>query len=252
MRSYTREARPPGTLTRVLQDALAMLVQDASEYAFVGFVGAAVAAFAVLVLRLIGNVVSDALVVPLVIVMAALTMSTATLAFCRTTENLHPDAAEAMASLASRPLAFLRAWWALAGALLVAGLALQFFDGGLAPWRFPVIVALAVLSTLYVFSRSFYAVALVTQRMSAREAEQVATVLLGRTATLALLAWLPVLAPSLFMLLIAQIAGFGPASTALATFVVVMSMPAAAAVMSLLFFEAVAQAMGAPAAQARS
>lgn len=244
MRSYAREARTPGTLTRVLQDALAMLAQDASEYAFIGFIGAAVTAFTVLLLRLIDNSVSDALVAPAVIVMASLTMSTATLAFCRATENLHPDAADAMASLASRPLAFLRAWWPLAAALFAAGLALQLFGEQLASWRFAIVMGLAALSTLYVFSRSFYAVSLVTQRVTARQAEAVATALLGRTTELAVMAWLPVLAPSLFMLLIAQIAGFGPASTATATFVAVISMPAAAAVMSLLFFDAVAQAMG--------
>jgi hypothetical protein len=71
----------------------------------------------------------------------------------------------------------------------------------------------------------------------------VATVLLGRTATLAAAAWLPVLAPTLIVALIAQIAGFGVVSTAIVAFVAVMSMPAAAAVMSLLFFDAVKDAM---------
>lgn len=244
MRSYTHEGRPPGMLTRVLQDALAMLVQDASEYTFIGFVGAAVAACSVVVLRLMRNDVGDALVAPTVVVMAALTMSAATLAFCRATENLQPDAADALASVASRLLAFLRAWWPPAAALFAAGLGLQLFHDQLTTWRFAIVIGLAALSTLYAFSRSFYAVSLVTQDVSAREAEVVATALLGRTAALAAMAWLPVLAPSLLMLLIAQIAGFGAASTAVATFALVISMPAAAAVMSLLFFGAVAQAMG--------
>lgn len=245
MRSYSEgEAREPGFVQRVLQEALAMLVQDASEYAFIGFIGASVTAFVVVVLRLMYNAVADALVLPAVVVMAALTMSAATLAFCRATENLQPDTADALASIASRPLAFLRAWLPLAAGLFAAGLALQLFHGQLAPWRFAIVMALVAVSTLYAFSRSFYAVALVTQRMSAAEAEAVATALLGRHATAAVLGWLPVLSPALFMVLIAQISGFGPASTAIASFVAVMSMPAGAAVMSLLFFEAVRAAIG--------
>jgi hypothetical protein len=252
MQSYTREARPPGTLQRVLQNALSMLVQDASEYGFVGFIGAAVAAFAVVVLRLMHNVVGDALVAPMVLLLAALTLSTATMAFCRATENLQPDASEAMARLVSRPMAFARAWLPMVIALFIAGLALQIAGDRLAAWRFALVMALVALGALYVFSHSYYAVSLVTQRATVHEAEMVATVLLGRTATLAAVAWLPVLAPTLFVTLIAQITGFGVVSTAIVAFVAVMSMPAAAAVMSLLFFDAVKDAMAtAPKATAR-
>jgi hypothetical protein len=246
MRASTQgRARAPGVLGRVLPDALAMLMQDASEYAFIGFVGAAVTAFAVVVLRLLHAAVADALVAPAVLVMAALTMSAATLAFCRAADNLQPDTVEALASIASRPSAFLRAWLPLAAGLFAAGLALRLFHGELAPWRFAIVMALATVSALYAFSRSFYAVALVTQGVRAPEAEAVATALLGRQASAAVLAWLLVLAPTLLMLLIAQISGFGPVSTAIASFVAVMSMPVAAAVMSLLFFEAARAAIAA-------
>ncbi|HYM15723.1 MAG TPA: hypothetical protein VEZ14_09195 [Dehalococcoidia bacterium] len=247
MQSYTREARPPGALQRTLQDAVAMLVQDSAEYGFVGFTGASVAAFAVVVLRLMHNAVSDALVAPLVLAAGALTLSTATMAFCRATENLQPDATEALGRLAARPMAFARAWLPMAGALFVAGLALGLGGQWLGSWRFPLVMAVVALSALYVFSHSFYAVSVVTQRATVREAELVATVLLGRTATLAALAWLPVLAPTLVAALIAQITGFGVVSTAVVAFVGVMSMPAAAAVMSLLFFDAVKGALRAEA-----
>jgi hypothetical protein len=148
-----------------------------------------------------------------------------------------------MARLVSRPMAFARAWLPMVIALFSAGLALQLAGDRLASWKFALVMALLALGALYVFSHSYYAASLVTQRATVREAEMVATVLLGRTASLAAAAWLPVLAPTLVTALIAQVAGFGVVSTAILAFVGVMSMPFAAAVMSLLFFDAVKDAL---------
>src|SRR5262245_11813253 len=77
----TAAADEPRTLSRTIEDAAGLLIQDSSEYAFIGFIGAAGALFGAVVLRLVHNPIADSMIVPVVLLVALLTMAAASVAF---------------------------------------------------------------------------------------------------------------------------------------------------------------------------
>ena len=247
MRTYAGEALPPRSLAVISADAISMLRQDAAEYAFTGFLGGAAACFAALILRWNDAAATNAMIAPVTILIAALTMSTSTSAMCRATENLQPDAGSAFASVLWRGAAFLRPWLVLGIVLFAAAYALQAFDADLPPWaRSAAVAALVAGSMLWALRSSFHAVALVTQRgASGKDAEALGAALAWRSPAPLAAAWAVVLAPAAVVAIVALSAGFGRASTAVCALVFVASMPAAAAMMLLLFIEAATRARAA-------
>ena len=81
MRTYGHDVRHLRTLSAVIEDSIAIFAQDVSEYAFVGLMGGATACIAALILGLIGNPISSALIPPVVIILAVLTHATIAQAF---------------------------------------------------------------------------------------------------------------------------------------------------------------------------
>jgi hypothetical protein len=236
MRTY-EGARSARTLARIFEDAIALLVQDASEYAFTGLLGGAAACFAAIILRFIDNDASNALVAPATIIIAALTLSTTTAAMCRAAENLQPDAGRAFASVLLRPMAYLRPWLGIALALFAAAYAIESFS--LPDWlRTACIIAVTGGAIAAALPSSFHAIALVTQRGTAQEAAAAGSALARRSMAPLAAAWCVVMTPALLATLLGLGTGFGRASSGVWALVFVASMPVAAAVMALMFIEA--------------
>ncbi len=240
MRTYGGDARSTRTLASIFEDAVALLVQDASEYAFAGFLGGAAACFAAIIFRLIDSDASNSLIAPVAIIIAALTLSTSTAAMCRAAENLQPDAGRAFLSVLARAGAFLRPWLGIAIALFAATYAFEAFAGGMAAWaRTASVAGLLVGATAVALPSSFQAVALVTQPGPSREAEATGSALAWRSGGPLAAAWTVVMAPAMLAALGGLATGFGAAAAGVWALVFVASMPVAAAMMTLLFAQAV-------------
>lgn len=242
MRTSAAGRRRP-LLAEVLEDAVQALVQDVSEYAFIGFIGAAAAFLCAVVLRLINTPLSNAFVMPAVGLIAIWTMAAATTAYCNAMDNMQPDAGRSFGTVMLRAPAFARPWLPLITGLFAAMFGLSWFNlNGDELSRLILLVALTGIAGGYTLPRTFYPAVLATQRMSLDDAESV-SVALSRSVNGVLIGlWAAVLAPAAVFALIAVSTGFGPASTAITAFAFVASMPAAAAAMSLLFFYAVEEA----------
>lgn len=238
MRRSVAEARSTLTLSRILEEALAALVQDASEYGIISLTGGVVACTLTVVLRLMHNPVADALIAPAVIIVAALTLATAAEAFARMSENLQPDAAEAFKTIFVRVAAHLQPWLRLAAMLFVAVMVLRIAGGRIGLWpNIAAGAALFSLSVAYAFWRSLYGIALVAGVRSPRDAVAVSVALVRAARTLVVEAWLCAALPTIAVGTIGVAAGFGAASAGVAALVAVASMPVAAAMLSLIFAE---------------
>jgi hypothetical protein len=243
MRTYGGDARGTRASVRVFDDAVAALVQDASEYGLTGFVGGFAACFATVVLRLMHSPAADALIAPVVVAIAALTLATASEAFARGAENLQPDAGGAFLAIWPRAGAHLLPWLRFGMALFVAVFVLRLFGGALGFWAAAgLALALVLGSWLYAWPRSFYTSALVAGVRTPREAAVVSGALVRLAGAPVLVAWMFAAAPTLAVALIGLAAGFGPASAGIVALVAVGTTPFLAAVMSILFAEASAQA----------
>jgi len=241
--TYGSDVRHARTLAEVFDDTVAILRQDAGEYAFAALLGGAPACFGALVLRMIDSPVSVALIPPLVIFAAALTFAAASESFRRVSDNLAPDAAEAYMAVVLRAPLFLRPWFMLAAVLAgVTGVA-AFFGDYLNPLA-SAAVQLAALFFAWVYAqpRTFMILALLTQRCSFRQAEDGSAALVAAESGRVLWAWAIALGPALLLTLLALLAGFGTVSTALAALAAVGLMPVAAVIMSLMFYGALSRA----------
>ena len=239
----TTAAEEPRTLTRVIEDAIGLLTQDASEYAFIGFIGAAGALFGGVVLRLVHNPIADAMIVPVVLLTALLTMAASSVAFVQASENLHPEAGLSIRTAIGRSSSFVRPWLMLFAMLFAASLAVALF-APVAGWWGATALALLLLAwpALYTLPRGYYFAVLLTQQMPERDAENVSSTLFWRAPRRAIAAWAVALTPAIAVSLIGLATGFGAFATGIAAFVFVACMPLAATVNGLLFFDAAAQA----------
>ncbi|MEX2245353.1 MAG: hypothetical protein WEC75_01585 [Dehalococcoidia bacterium] len=242
MRTYGHDVRHARTLSLVFGDAVEILRQDIGEYAFIGFVGAFPACIAALVLRLAGGPVAVALIAPIVLLFAALTMATAAEAFRRVVENLEPDAALSFGRILPLAATVLRPWVPLTTTLGIGTGALTLY-GEDVPSLVVACIALALIavSGFYALPRSFVCAALVTQRATSREAEAGSAALVRGAPGKIARGWAIALAPSMFVAMLAIVSGMGPIAIALAALVFVGSTPVVAVMMSLLFFDALAR-----------
>jgi hypothetical protein len=247
MRTYGSDVRHARTLGLIVQDGLEILRQDAAEYGFIAFVGAFPACIGLVILRVIDNPLASALIAPLVIAMAVLTMATSTEAFRRVVDNLEPDAVRSFLTVIPRIDALLTPWLPLMGGLAAAGFAASLVGGtagGLTGTG--IVFASLVLSAFYALPRSFVCVALFTQRSTSRQASSGSAALVWRSPSKIATGWAIALGPAIAVALLALMSGMGTASSAIATLIFVGSMPALAVMMSLLFFDALLREDEAP------
>lgn len=235
-------------LLEIIEEAIAILRQDASEYAFIGLVGAFAACMAVLVPGLIGGPIAIALIGPLLLFVAVLTLSTAAAALGVGSSQLQPDASRAFAAAGLRIIAILRPWLLLAIALGAASYAAGAFSSYLGPVPpEAVMLALALVSGAYALPRSLCATALFEHDVSAREALSASAALVRRAGRTVLLAWCVVLSPAITVALLGGVAGIDAATGAVIAVLFVGAMPAGAALMSQLFIDAASYIETAPA-----
>jgi hypothetical protein len=229
-------ARP---LPEIIEEAIAILRQDASEYAFIGLVGAFAACMAVLVPGIIGGPIAVSLIPPLLIVVAALTFATAAAALGVGASQLQPDASRAFATAGLRIVAILRPWLALALALGVASYLADAFSSYLGPVPMEaVILALILVGLAYALPRSMCATALFEHDLPSREALSASSALVRQATRTIVSAWCVVLAPAIVVTLLGAIVGIDTVTGAVIAVLFVGALPAGAALMSQLFIEA--------------
>jgi hypothetical protein len=226
-------------LPQILEAAIAALIQDASEYGIIGFVGGVAGCVAAVVLRLVRTPVTDAMIAPAVILIAVLTFAISAEAFARAADNLQPDAAAAAHAVVVRLATHLAPWLPLSAVLFVGVLALRLFGGALGtlPNLVCALVMLAVCLR-FAYRCSFVAVAIAIGVQSWRDAMTVSAGLVRSGGAVVLTAWAIAGLPAIAGGLIGLAAGFGAASAGFATLVAVGSLPLGAAMMSLIFDEA--------------
>ena len=242
----SRNQRPRAfsrSLSETIEESITILRQDASEYAFIGLVGSFAACMAVLVPGIIGGPIAVALIAPLLLFVAVLTLATSAAALGVGSSQLQPDASRAFAAAGLRIVAILRPWLPLAIALGVVSYAADAFSSRLGPVPpEAIILALALVSGAYALPRSLCATALLEHDVSAREALRASAALVRRTGRTVLLAWCVVLSPAIVVALLGALAGIDAATGAVIAVLFVGAMPAGAAMMSQLFIDAASQA----------
>jgi hypothetical protein len=235
-------------LLEILEEALAILRQDASEYAFIGLVGAVAAGMAVLVPGLVGGPIAMALIAPLLVIVAIGTLATSAAALGVGTNQLQPDAGRAFAAAGARSIAIQRPGLPLMAVLGAASYAAAAVSDDLGPVPPEAIIpALALVSGVYALPRSLSSTALFEHDLSARESSRASATLVRRAPLTIGVAWGIVLAPSILIALLGALAGIDAATGAIIAVLFVGAMPAGAAMMSQLFIDGASRIETAPA-----
>lgn len=227
------------TMPEVIADAMAILREDTSEYAFIGLAGGASAGITVLLLGLIGGPIGVALIPPALIAVAAIALATSSAAVGAGVSSLQPDASRAFADAARRGLAILRPWLPLALALAVASYATAALSNhvGSVPAD-AVVLPFVAVSAAYALPRCLCSTALFEYDLSMSDALVASSAIVRMMTRSVLTAWCIVLAPALLALVLGAISGIDIVTGAVAAVLFVGAMPAAAALMSLLFRDA--------------
>jgi len=236
MRTYPDEARRPHTIVDIVAGALALLHQDIAEYGFAGLIGAIGAAFLALILSTAGGLAGQALIAPAVFIIALVTYANTCAAIRRVQDNLEPDAIRAFSAVLARLPVLIRPL-----ALPIALSGASVFGGVIAAkWASASVVTLAViiafaLAGLSSFQRSLYVPALFARNATVPDARSRGGDAMRSAGALVCACFAVALAPAALMALVALSTGFGALSTAATAFVLVASMPLAAAIASLIY-----------------
>ena len=241
MRTYGTDVRQRRMLADIIEDTIGIFQQDASEYAFAGLIGAAAACLSVLLLVSIGGSAAALLVPFFLIGIAVLTLATTTEALRRVTDNLGPSAAESFTAVVRGLPAILLPWASLAFGLAAALLIDVHFGHYLPSLVRGVLELLIIGAALWTALQRVLAVpSLVMRRVPALEAMREGRLLLARSLPKTAGAWGICMAPALLVFLIPALSGFGAVSSAIAAFAFVGSLPFAAVMNALLFFDGIA------------
>jgi hypothetical protein len=242
MRTYSGDGRPVAqtpysrSLSDIFADAVAILRQDASEYAFVGLVGAFFGTIAAIVLHLVGSDLSFSLIAPLVFLTALLVYATTAAQVAMVDDQLEPDAGRAFVGVLARaPFLFI----AYAPGILLLGIATMLglkLAGPIPGWAASLAgIALGAGAVYWMFQRSLYVPGLFTRGASAREAHRRAVAIARRAPMALAVAWSIPLAPCLMIALLALALGYGAAATGFTSMLLIIGMPLAAPIMTLLY-----------------
>lgn len=228
-------------MPQMIADAIAILQQDASEYAFIGLVGGAAGGIVVLVLALIGGAIAVGCIAPALLLIAVGTLATSSAALGAGANQLQPDASRAFAEAGQRSIAVVRPWLPLAVALGVASYAAAALSSHLGP--IPpeaVMFALAAMAAGYALPRSLHATVLFEHNLSAYDALRASTGVARMTTRPVAEAWCIVLAPAILVAALGAVTGIDLITGTIFAVLFVSAMPGGAALMSLIFLEAVA------------
>jgi hypothetical protein len=240
------ELRP---LSDIFEEAVQTLRQESSEYSFIALVGAVLGSLAVLFCGVIDTAVSLSLIGPFVALSAVLTMATSAACFGAVNNNMQPEAGSAALAMLRRLPAILLPWLPLIIGLWAASYAMAAFAGEIDRARIPdwaQILLLIAGSLWYAFSRSLTPVAVFEDDMSSAQAQGLSAFIVHETAGRVRASWAVVAAPAALMLGLSLVVGLDIVTGALVACFWIGAMPLAAALMSLLFYDAASQIELAP------
>jgi hypothetical protein len=234
---YERPTENRGrSVADIIVDALAILHQDAAEYAFAALLGAIAAAFAALVLPAAGGIVGLGLMAPAVFIVAVVTYANTCAAVRRAQENLEPDAVRAFFAVLARMPAVLPPLalpLVLTGVSVLAGvIAAKWAPNSVMTLAVIIVFAVAGLSA---FQRSLYIPALFARNVSFADARLLGGAAMRKAGVLVGACFTIVMAPAALFAMLALATGFSFAATAVAVFAFVASMPIAATIATLIY-----------------
>lgn len=240
------ELRP---LSDIFEEAIDTLRQELSEYSFIALVGGVVAGLVVLVCGVIDTAASLSLVPPLVVLSALLTLATCAAAFGSANHQMQPDAGSAAIAMLQRLPVLLLPWLPLLVGLWVASFALSTFSQYLDKTHIPgtlQVLAIIALGLVYAYPRSLAAAAAFEEQFSGAQAQSISAFVVRHSGRRIQAMWVVVLAPAALMLGLSLVVGLDTVTGALITCLFVGAMPLAAAMSSLLFYDAASQIELAP------
>jgi hypothetical protein len=237
------------SLSEIFEESVDTLRQELSEYSFIALVGAVAGCLAVLICGVIDSAISLALVGPIILLSALLTMATCVAAFGCVNNHMQPDAGGAAIAMLRRLPALLVSWLPILVGLGAASYALSGFAEYIDRARIPdsaQVLALAGLTMFFVYPRSLVTVALYDDRFTSAQAQQLSAFIVRNSGRRVWTMWLIVLAPAMLMTALSLITTLDTVTGALITCFLVGAMPLAAAMTSLLFYDAASQIELAP------
>ena len=240
------ELRP---LADIFEEAIDTLRQELSEYSFIALVGAVAAGLIVLVCGVIDTSVSLALIGPLVLLAALLTLATCAAAFGCVSNNMQPEAGSAALAMLTKLPALLLTWLPLAVGLGVVSFAMAEFATEIDKAYIPdsvQVLALIAAAFWYAYPRSLSAAAVFEPELRPHQASQLSAFIVRNSGKRIWAMWLIVLAPAALMMALSLVVTLDIVTGALVTCFFVGAMPMAAALMSLLFYDAASQIELAP------
>lgn len=236
-------------LADIFSEAIETLRQELSEYSFIALVGAVLAGLVVLLCGVIDTPVSLSLIPPLVALSALLTLATCAAAFGSANNQLQPDAGSAAIAMLQRLPVLLLPWLPLLVGLGVTTYALAAFSDYIDKARIPgtlQVLAIIAVALLYAYPRSLAAAATFEEQFSGAQAQSISAFVVRHSGRRIQAMWVVVLAPAALMLGLSLVVGLDPVTGALVTCFFVGAMPLAAAMSSLLFYDAASQIELAP------
>jgi hypothetical protein len=235
-------ARPRRMLWHLIEDAITIYRQDASEYAFAGLIGAFAACMSTLVLLMAGGAIGSMLAVLLLAIITITTLATVTEALRRVTDQLEPSTADAFA-VVLRGLPAILLPWAIPTVAVSLAVLLEAEFGHVLPSiaRAAIELSIAAGALSAALNRVQAVPSLVVRRSTPAAALREARSIVAHHRSRIAGAWAVCLAPTALLFLVAALNGFGAVSSAVAALAFAGSMSFAAIVNSLLFFDAASE-----------
>ncbi len=236
-------------LADIFDEAVETLRQELSEYSFIALVGSVLGALAVLVCGVINTSVSLSLIGPLVALSALLTLATCAAAFGCVNSHMQPDAGSAALAMLRRLPVIILPWLPLLVGLWAGAYALAAFADVIDRAHVPdtaQVLGLVAIALWYAYPRSLSAVASFDEELAVSQAQGLAAFVAHESGRRLSGMWLIVLAPAALMTALSLVVTLDTVTGALITCFFVGAMPLAAAMTTLLFYDAASQIELAP------
>lgn len=248
-----RDTREAGvefrSLTDIFDEAIDTLRQELSEYSFIALVGAVAGTLVVLFCGIANSAISLSLIAPLIALTAILTLATCSAAYGCVNNQMQPDAGAAAGAMLRRLPLLLFSWAPLLIGLFAASYALAAFAEYIDKVHIPdwaQILGLIGLAFLWSYPRSLVVTALFEDGITPSRASSLSAFIVRESGKRVLAVWGISLAPAALMTALSLVVGLDTVTGALVTCFFVGAMPLAAAMTSLLFYDAASQIELAP------
>lgn len=225
--------------SEIFEEAVAVLRQDSSEFAVIALIGAVPAALAVLIPGTTGSALAISFSAPLVVICAVAAFAASTAAITVGANHLQPEAGRAYASLLTRPLAVFFPWLPLIIGLWAASYAAAAFVQYIDPVpTVAVVLLLAGVSAWYAFPRTLWAAMVFEHDVPPGHAQGASAALVRAEPRRFATTWLLVTVLPMLMALIALAGGFDAVLGAIMVLAFMFALPFAAAMSTLLLYDA--------------